>query len=225
MSLLDEIDGNTWIVSDTHFRHGDRVEKFHPIREQLRKEQGFGNHDHWLIHNWNSVVGYDDLLLHLGDLAFLTKSEYKSNSCTQAFNRVLDRLNGRMVLVLGNHDYRYKDYYLERQKRFPERFMVVEGVPGFLDDNDVSGLILELTGKRVFFSHYTLVTEDEFTRGYSKEARDIMAKLYRKESCDLCVHGHLHTNDEGTNKRLEKNVSIERTGLKPIKISSLFSGK
>jgi calcineurin-like phosphoesterase family protein len=48
-----------------------------------------------IIAAWNTVVQPDDVVLHLGDFAFGSRGE------TQAFRA---RLNGRLWLVLGNHD-------------------------------------------------------------------------------------------------------------------------
>lgn len=44
-----------------------------------------------LISNWNSVVGPKDIIFHLGDL-------------TSEWTKILDRLNGKICLILGNHD-------------------------------------------------------------------------------------------------------------------------
>jgi len=50
--------------------------------------------DETLIANWNAVVRPGDTVFHLGDIAR-----------TQAdLNRVLPRLNGKIILIRGNHD-------------------------------------------------------------------------------------------------------------------------
>ena len=49
-----------------------------------------------IITNWNSVVGKDDLIYHLGDFAFCYKREL--------VKAVRDRLNGKIILISGNHD-------------------------------------------------------------------------------------------------------------------------
>lgn len=50
-----------------------------------------------LIDNWNSVVGPDDEVYHLGDIAFGSK---------KFVTEFVSRLNGTIHLVMGNHDYR-----------------------------------------------------------------------------------------------------------------------
>lgn len=49
-----------------------------------------------MIRNWNSVVSASDLVYHLGDFAFCyNKSMIKA---------LRDKLNGRIILIAGNHD-------------------------------------------------------------------------------------------------------------------------
>lgn len=209
--LLDEIDENTWIISDTHFGH-DAIQKYEPCRVEAMKEKGFRNHSEWLIHNWNETVGKDDLVLHLGDFAFKQED-------------VFYRLNGRIILLIGNHDVHSVNKYRSFEKRYPDKFKLIEGVmdtePYLMQPQWASGLIREIKGKKVMFSHYPLVSVDPYTRGKAKETRDAMAEVFKKESCDICIHGHLHSKDDFTDKRKEINVSIERIGFKPVKLREL----
>ena len=52
-----------------------------------------------MITRWNSVVSKDDIVYHLGDFAFGSK---------EIVGRLVGRLNGRIRLILGNHDRRNK---------------------------------------------------------------------------------------------------------------------
>jgi len=49
-----------------------------------------------LISNWNSVVSPEDTIFHIGDFA----SSYKKVNV----NKLIDRLNGHIILIKGNHD-------------------------------------------------------------------------------------------------------------------------
>jgi calcineurin-like phosphoesterase family protein len=51
-------------------------------------------HDETLIANWNAKVPLDGIVYHLGDFCF---DERKAHS-------ILDRLNGQIFLIKGNHD-------------------------------------------------------------------------------------------------------------------------
>lgn len=48
-----------------------------------------------LIKNWNNTVGPSDIIYHLGDFCFGGSAEWHS---------ILGRLNGRIHLIIGNHD-------------------------------------------------------------------------------------------------------------------------
>ena len=53
-------------------------------------------HNEWLVDIWNSTVQKNDLVYHLGDLSFATKYSEISD--------FVSRLNGRIILLKGNHD-------------------------------------------------------------------------------------------------------------------------
>lgn len=71
-------------------------------------------HDEHLIDSWNSVVGKKDLTFILGDITMENSFYYYQ----------LDRLNGRKIVVLGNHD-------LHKHTR--ELLNYVESVAGMVD--------------------------------------------------------------------------------------------
>lgn len=78
-----------WFTSDTHFFHGKIVEY------SQRPFASIENMNEELIARWNSVVHRDHIVFHLGDFCF---------GKPEKWNYILDRLKGRIYLVLGNHD-------------------------------------------------------------------------------------------------------------------------
>ena len=74
------------ICADTHFGHVNMAIKrgFNSVEE----------HDEHIIEQWNSVVHKRDMTYILGDITMEKKDSYP----------LLDRLNGRIIVVLGNHD-------------------------------------------------------------------------------------------------------------------------
>jgi len=60
--------------------------------------------DETMIENWNKVVKPDDKVYHLGDVAICKPSD---------FHRIMRRLNGRKVLIKGNHDTMKLSVYAE----------------------------------------------------------------------------------------------------------------
>ena len=82
-------DKRIFVTSDTHFCHD---------KEFIWKARGFESIDDMnekIIENWNTVVGKDDIVIHLGD-AMLGNTE-KGIEC-------MKRLNGKILLAFGNHD-------------------------------------------------------------------------------------------------------------------------
>lgn len=59
-----------------------------------------------LVKNWNNVVGKDDLVWHLGDFALGGKQH-------ETIPNIRSRLNGRINLVLGNHDNHSMKFYYD----------------------------------------------------------------------------------------------------------------
>lgn len=78
-----------WLTSDTHFNHNNKEiwlpRGFESVEEMNDK----------IIENWNSVVGREDIVYHLGDVALGPKE----STCEH-----ISRLNGKLILITGNHD-------------------------------------------------------------------------------------------------------------------------
>ena len=102
----------TFITSDTHFYHSNMITwenmtKRFPFNSQPEIEKGtpeFSREiliqdtirmNETLIKNWNSVVGKDDLVYHLGDIGFASANKLRG---------ILEQLNGNIFLITGNHD-------------------------------------------------------------------------------------------------------------------------
>lgn len=83
-----------WVISDTHFGQSNILQfkdKFNkPLRPFSTLEEMHGA----LISNWNSVVKENDLVLHLGDVAF----------SGQVYDGIMPQLKGNKYLIRGNHD-------------------------------------------------------------------------------------------------------------------------
>ena len=110
-----------FFTSDTHFGHRNIIKycerPFSCIEEM----------DDALIANWNRVVGKDDIIFHLGDFAMGGSAEW---------NRLLHKLNGRIYLILGNHD----------MKTIGAGFSRLEGV--------AMQMLINVKGQRIYLNHY-----------------------------------------------------------------------
>ena len=78
-----------WFTSDTHFFHKNVIpycsRPFKTIEEMHEA----------IISNWNSCVGVNDIVYHLGDFGFANGKKLAD---------IRARLSGRIHLILGNHD-------------------------------------------------------------------------------------------------------------------------
>ena len=79
-------------ISDTHFWHKKIIE--YDDRAFATSEEM----NEFIIGKWNSVVAEYDYVYHLGDFAFCSQSNLR---------KIIDRLNGYIMLTQGNHDYRF----------------------------------------------------------------------------------------------------------------------
>lgn len=92
----EQTDKKYFVTSDLHFYHKG-VLGFCP------KTRPWGTVDEMnqgLIDHWNSVVGVDDEVLHLGDFSFKAK---------EATMDVISKLNGNITFILGNHEKPLRD--------------------------------------------------------------------------------------------------------------------
>lgn len=83
-----------------------------------------------IIANWNSVVGPDDIIFHLGDFCLGGSAEWIN---------VLNRLNGKIYLIAGNHD--IKDLRQNYTKYFEQITMQMH---------------IEVDKQKIYLSHCSL---------------------------------------------------------------------
>lgn len=79
-----------YIISDTHFFH-DNILKYN--RPQFKNVKEMNEN---LIEQWNSIISKNDRVFHLGDFAF--------GQDLNAIEQIINRLNGSIYLIIGNHD-------------------------------------------------------------------------------------------------------------------------
>ena len=72
--------------------------------------------DRALIKNWNEMVSNKDLVIHLGDVALCGK---------ERFRQIMSQLNGRKMLIRGNHDNWTDEFYREAGFEYVSRYPIV----------------------------------------------------------------------------------------------------
>ncbi len=85
---------NKFVVSDTHFGHENI------IKYCKRPYDNVNDMNESIRSKWNSIVGPDDIVYHLGDVYF---GKWFAARGLKPYE-FLSTLNGRKKLVLGNHD-------------------------------------------------------------------------------------------------------------------------
>lgn len=130
-----------FIISDTHFGHENIIRycnrPFHSVEEM----------DDVLIKNWNAVVTNQDTIIHLGDFSL-----GKKERCVE----ILQKLNGKKILIKGNHDNWTDDFYRAAGFSYVSKFPIVYN--GFFL---LSHAPLQLSETTPYFNYYGHVHNDE----------------------------------------------------------------
>lgn len=120
-----------WITSDTHFSHALMISPERMGEEWARPWATVEDMDEAMITNWNRRVSPGDTVWHLGDVAL--------RGGKGRLREIRKRLNGRINLVKGNHDWPISDSDQIFDKVFE----------GLID--------LELDGQPVTLCHYRMM--------------------------------------------------------------------
>lgn len=92
--------GKTWVAADHHISHANILNFKRADGTPLRPFSSIEEHDETIITRHNSLVDPQDRVYLLGDFTM-----HRRNI------QIAERLNGRLVLVKGNHDiYKLKEY-------------------------------------------------------------------------------------------------------------------
>jgi calcineurin-like phosphoesterase family protein len=84
-----------WFISDTHFFHANILKFTDDKGARIRPFQSLDEMHETIVRNWNTVIGHNDYVYHLGDVTF----QYH-----KPFQELMYSLKGNKRLILGNHD-------------------------------------------------------------------------------------------------------------------------
>lgn len=115
----------TFFTSDHHFGHRGI------IKYSERPFENADEMDEALIDNWNEVVAPRDQVYHLGDFSFRRPEDSA---------HIASRLNGRIHILLGNHD-RLKPKFYEEHFEWVKRYYE-----------------LKIDGRKIVLCHYPFDT-------------------------------------------------------------------
>ena len=110
----DNREESTFFISDTHFNHSNIIRYCDRPWNSGRDSEGnvivtekdVTDMNEEMIRRWNSVVGKNDTVWHLGDFAL-------GRNQNETIREFVSRLNGEINLVMGNHDHHHLRFYYD----------------------------------------------------------------------------------------------------------------
>jgi len=154
-----------FFTSDQHFGH------FNIIKHCQRPYSSYEEMDEDMIAKWNSLVGENDIVWHLGDLAWFRLSK------DEIVERYLKRLNGKINIVFGNHDGAIKDF----PNLFNEAYNRGNEVKNRKSLTKEEYIKIKIKKKSFVLSHYCMMSWPG--KSYNKK---------REGSYHLFGHSHTH---------------------------------
>ena len=129
-----------FVIADTHFNHENIIKycnrPFKSVEEM----------NETIIKNWNETVSNNDVIICLGDVGLGNSNDLKP---------IIERLNGKKILIMGNHDNfsenKYREFGFHTVSRFPiiyNNFFIMSHAP------------MELSETTPYFNFYGHVHND-----------------------------------------------------------------
>lgn len=169
-----------FFTSDTHFNH-DREFVYSPRGFKTIQEM-----NRTLVKNWNETVGDDDDIYVLGDFFLGTDFNY--------IQEVLNKLNGRIHLVTGNHD-------------TPSKIIEYTSWNNIVEIADA--LRIRYKKREFFLCHYPVLTAS-----LEQDPDKAVINLF----------GHTHSKDKFYEDRpYMYNVAVDANDNKPVEIEEILT--
>lgn len=133
-----------FVTSDTHFFDDNMIgnHDFAPRPYNSPAEMNDA-----IVAHWNDVVSPNDVVYHLGDIAvYFLKPQQRAY---EAIYQILESLNGHLVLIKGNHDYRGLFKYLAARNH------TFDGRPKY-EFHDV-GALIKYDHRQYYMTHYPMM--------------------------------------------------------------------
>lgn len=169
-----------YVTSDTHFNH-DNILKYCP---NSRPFQSVADMNEAIISAWNSVVTPEDTVIHCGDFFMGAKTDIAS---------ILERLNGKIILVRGNHD------SPARIELYKKHGIEVKDIHYY-----------SYKGRYFIFCHFPIANE-EFMRMVREDNSEVI----------LC-YGHVHDNAPDGLVDGTFHVGIDTNNLTPVSLEYIW---
>lgn len=146
--------------------------------------------DNDIIKNWNEIVTDNDVVYHLGDIA-VCHDKPQQKEFEKIFN-LLKQLNGKIILIKGNHDSRALFKYIDKNN------IELNGEPKF-SFQDV-GALIKMNHCQYYMTHYPMMM------GQVKQI--------------INLHGHIHHYSVSAKENI--NVGIDSPEKDYLKYNKPF---
>lgn len=211
-----------FFTSDTHFGHARIIElSDRPFRD-------VDDMNTQLIDRWNSVVGPNDHVYHLGDVALGSFAE--SIECVA-------HLNGIIHLVTGNHDRLFTDpetKNFDKLNRYKDRFRPeYQRVFKFIEEGNekaaaellfIPEIKVDLTTKKNSSSSVLRMSHFPYTGDSHDKPR--YDTIRPKDDGKVLLHGHTHQHDVVTcsaKGTLQIHVGVDSWDYYPVSEDAIYS--
>ena len=166
---------HTFFTSDTHFNHANI------IRLCNRPFRNVEEMNETIVANWNETVGENDTVFHLGDFCLGGAAEW---------TKFLDRLNGKIYLILGNHDLK------NIRQGFLGRF-----------EHVAMQMRIEIGKRKIYLCHYPFLC---FEGGY-KDVWQLFGHVHTRKSNTGIDAGRLQYLYP-----TQYDVGVDNNGFRPV---------
>ena len=169
-----------WLTSDLHFNHVN-ILKYEPVS---RPYETLEEMNEVIIKNWNDRVKPEDTVYVLGDMVM---------GRLDAGRECLKRLNGKIVLIRGNHD-------------SPKRIEMYKEMG--IEVHDI--YYLPYKGRYFILCHFPIASE-EFIKMVIKDNSEVVN-----------LYGHVHSNAPKGYVNGTYHVGLDTNDLCPISIQQIW---
>jgi calcineurin-like phosphoesterase family protein len=200
-----------FFTSDHHFGHANILKYEDALRRNAYggRFQTTDEMDTYLIDRWNATVGQNDEVFHLGDMSY----KYA------AIEGILPFLNGKITLIVGNHDPMFKQILGTREQQTKARYRAQE--VGFVDVYQEH--TIEIPGIGIVkMSHFPYSPPPDVP-----ECDQRYLNLRPKPTGEaLLLHGHVHSQwkykqDAGLPPMI--NLGVEVWGMSPVSENEIIN--
>lgn len=170
-----------FITSDCHFNH-QNILKYEPESRPFTSIQEMNEK---IIENWNSVVDIEDTVYVLGDM-FMGELKKIPN--------ILNRLNGKIILVRGNHD------TANRIQFYKENGIEVKDID-----------YISYKGRFFILCHFPIASEE------------FIEMVRRDNSETVILYGHIHSNAPKGYVDGTYHIGMDTNNLTPISLEQIWN--